>query len=146
MSATLQFASAATGGAILLDLNTSPWSALQEGTAFPPPPLKRQTTGSLYRDGEEIVAASYANREITLRLLLKVPRATAATANTHIAALNTQLNATRNWLRYRPHASASQVAFRTWRSPDYEPELQEWALGIHIFVIRILADPLATAA
>lgn len=136
-----------TGAALViggLSLTTAPWSVLQQGTSFPPPPLKRQTVGSLYRDGEEIVAAAFSNRVITLRVCLQVPAAPGS-AGGYIAALDTILDQARSTLAYTPHPDASALTFNTWRAPDYEPELQEWGLGIHILVLTIPAEPLAVS-
>lgn len=126
-----------------LALNSAPWRVLQKGTNVPPPPLKRQTAGSLYRDGEEITAASYANRVITLRVMLMV--SDPATADTQLALLDAELDEDRNELLWQPHPGFPAVQFNTWRSPDYEIELQEFALGIHILMLNLIADPLGVA-
>lgn len=146
-TAALAFVSSPDPGfTVGLDLNSyvagGPCLALQKGTSFPPPRLNRQVSGSLMRDGELITAASFANRVITLRLAII---GNATTAAGIISALNTQLDATRNWLRYRAHPDLSPVAFRTWRAPDYEID-SDWGIGIHLLTLTIPADPAAVSA
>lgn len=147
MSAALAFVSSPDPGfGVGLDLNSrvagGPVSALQKGTSFPPPKLNRQISSSLMRDGETITAASFANRIITVRLAIVADAATAAGV---LGALNAQLDATRNWLRYKAHPDVGAVAFRTWRAPDYEID-SDWGMGIHLLTLTIPADPAAVSA
>lgn len=130
------------GGSLVLDLNAGPRSVLQAGFDFSPAPLKRQIAGSLMRDGETIVAASRANRSLNFRMLLNSP---AADAGAHISAMDAVLDDTRAWLKYQAHPSTGAVTFHTWRATDYVREVEEWALGIHIFAFSIPADPMGVA-
>lgn len=131
------------GGSLVLDMNAGPRSVLQRGFDFSPAPLKRQISGSLMRDGETIVAASRANRTLQFRGLLYSP---ASSAGAHISAMDAVLDETRAWLKYQAHPSTAAVYFHTWRATDYVREVEEWALGIHIFAFSIPADPLGVTS
>lgn len=123
-----------------LNVNEAPWSVQRDGTSVSPPPLKRQTAGSLYHDGEEITAAAYGNREIVLRVMLDVGEE--GDASGPIAALDAALQGDEETGRFDVEWGPGGVTFNAWRSPDYTVEMQDFGVGVHIFVLRILADPL----
>lgn len=122
----------------------APFRVLQKGTNVAPAPLKRQTTGTLYRDGETITAASMSNRMLTLAVLLDVSF-NPASANSFFAELFNELNSARNTLVWALPGTAS-ITFNTWRAPDSKVISQEWGLGLHNLELNIPADPLGVGS
>lgn len=90
-----------------------PWRTLMEGTRFDPPPLNRAIADTLLVDGEQIPAAAYGNRTITLSL--KVMDAYADTAADAFQKLSREINRPTTVLRYQPETS-HPVFFRVFRS------------------------------
>lgn len=138
--AVLQFVTG-IGGSLVLDLNAGPRSVLKDGFDFSPAEYTRQESRSLMRDGVTYTAAAKDNRFLNFRMLLKAPASAVAA---HVAAMDAVLDDTRAWLKYQAHPDTAAVTFHTWRC-SYRREVEEWALGIHIFAFSIPADPMGYA-
>jgi hypothetical protein len=132
--------SVSASATVRLSLTTSPWRVIFEGTSVPPPPLRRSVAQTLLADGGYIPASAYDNRVITLRLQY---RGTAGPASaTAVQALNRELDRESNILRWQPDSTLPAVYFRTFRSPDYDPQTDH-ALDLYQMTVQIVAEPFA---
>jgi len=132
------------GGSTRLDLNSSPWKLLAEGTTFGRPELRRQISGNMLIDGQQISAEAYGNREMVLRFELNTSTADQAAAEQQ--KLFRELDRPRNILRYKPHTS-TDVWFRTYRAGPEEVTLDGTADGTTwTITVNLLAEPFAYGA
>jgi hypothetical protein len=137
----IQFVDSVSASAtVRLDLNTGPWAVLMDGTSVPPPPLRRAIAQTLLQDGAYLPASAYDTRTITLRLQHVGTSATSAA--TAVQVLNRELDRETNILRWQPEPLIPAVYFRTFRSPDYDPQIDH-GLDLHHFTIQIVAEPFA---
>jgi hypothetical protein len=132
--------SVSASAAVRLSLTTSPWRVIFNGTAVPPPPLRRSIAQTLLQDGAFIPATAYDNRVLTLRLQHDGTSATAAA--TAVQVLNRELDRETNILRWQPEPLIPAVYFRTFRSPDYDPQIDH-GLDLFEFTVQVLAEPFA---
>ena len=86
-----------------------------QNASMPPPPLARQMGGAnIFRDGEEFIASRYANRVITLTLLIQ--GTSEADLRDNIRALYAEVYAEdTNVLEYRSLGSSTSLYFDTFR-------------------------------
>jgi hypothetical protein len=127
--------SIAAAPTVRLDMTASPWS-VGNGSSFPPPPMKRAIAGTLLVDGEQIPAAAYANRTITLELILQAT--SHAAAETQMQLLARELDRVSNILMVDPDGS-NPVFFRTMRGGDYNPQLI--TDGRYTISVQVPAEP-----
>lgn len=125
-----------------IQLNSAPWTVLFRGTKIPPAPVKRQYTGTLFRDAEPLVASAFGNRTMTLRVFLDVAT-DPSSAYGYIADLYYALDATISTLVWQPLEGVTAVTFITLRASDWEPVEQDWGLGFHTLDLHIPCSPLA---
>jgi hypothetical protein len=126
----------AADATVRLDLKAD-WF-VDEGTAFPPPELRRSAVSTLLVDGEQYPAAAYGNRAITLVLKAKNPADLDAVAAAKQALLR-ELDRPAGILRYRPGTS-EPVFFRTFRAG---PESIRWTAALQTLTAVIPAEPFA---
>ena len=125
----------------LLDLNAGAWDLQDEGTEFPPPPLKLGIASTLLTDGAIIPASAYDLRTISLSWVLK--DATADDTATELQALYRQLNKPSNILRWHEFTT-HPVFFRTFRTSPTAVRRRGDPDGTSKRVsVEILAEPFA---
>jgi hypothetical protein len=135
----IQFVDSISDTATLrLDLDAAPWRVLQAGTDTPPPPLRRVVSQSFLTDGATIPQTAYDNRIITLAL--QVSSKNPDVVATQLQKLNRELNRDQNILRWQPDTSQPAQYFRTFRAPDYDPNM-DYGVGTHGVVVAIPAEP-----
>lgn len=117
--------------------NDAPWRML--GADLSAPPLQRAVAGTLLADGQQVPAAAYDNRSITLRLQLQPSAISADAAATAIQTLVRELDRPNNILRWWPD-STNPVFFRTLRS---DPGDIDWDATTKEVAVRIMAEPFA---
>lgn len=127
-----------SAAATRLDLSTYPWRCLFEGTETPTPEVGVQRVSSNLVDGERIVSQVYRNRRV--RLHIKLEKVTPAVAHQQIQLLNRELARERNVLWWQPDDSMPPVFFRTFRSTEYQTEI-DYGLVNHGFTLDLEADP-----
>lgn len=120
---------------VRLDLMAAPF-AVQTGTEFGMPELRRAAAGTLLVDGEQYPAAAYSNRALTL--VVRVTGAEDATAAA-LQQLYRELNRASNVLEYRP-ATSAPVFFRTFRAG---PDSVQWDPFVREARVVIPAEPFA---
>lgn len=132
----------ATSPTVRLDLVAAPWQLNDKGTSFSPPPMRRSIVETIMRDGAEVPASAYENRIIVLRLY--VTASSEDLLATALQNLNRELDRSRNILEFRSEGLTNSVFFRTFRSPDYDLDLEEVS-GKHAawLTLRLLAEPFA---
>jgi hypothetical protein len=89
------------------------WRVGRDGTAFPPPPLKRVIASTLLQDGATIPASAFDLRRITLDLF--VDGTTADATATALQTLHRELNRPTNLLRWW-EGTTHPVFFQTKRA------------------------------
>lgn len=140
--------SVATGAAVRLDLNDGVVWRLQDGSEFPPPPLRRSATSTMLTDGVTYPASAYDNRTIRLELLLQA--ATADLAAAELQKLARELDRPppapgepNNVFRFSPHTT-TPVYFRTFRSETTRIEvIPDDTGGRHWVTVTVMAEPFA---
>lgn len=109
---------------------------------FSPPELKRAVVSSMLRDGDAIPSSAYANR--TLAFTVKVERSSENLLAEALRDLHRELDRERNVLEYKPDGATKSVFFRTFRSPQYDLDIDEDpALGRAFVTLALLAEPFA---
>lgn len=121
-------------------LFTGVWRVLKAGTDMSPPPFRRSWNSTLLTDGATVPASAYDNR--VLRIHLQLDAADPATTATQLQLLHRELDRPTNILRWQPEAGLPPVFFRTYRAPDYEPDIDH---GINLVdaTLVIPAEPFA---
>jgi hypothetical protein len=132
--------SVAAAATVRLSLNTGGWRVIFEGTSVPPPPLRRSVAQTMLNDGGFIPASAYDNRMITLRLQYR--GTTGPASATAVQVLNRELDRETNILRWQPDSSLPAVYFRTFRSPEYDPQTDH-GLDLYQMTLHIVAEPFA---
>jgi hypothetical protein len=134
--------SIASSPGVRLNLNDGATWSMGQGTDFGIPPMRRQLSSTLIRDGDYVGATAYGNREINLALDL-YPAANGGTPDNvaaQIQALQRELDRPNNILQYTPNGATNTVFFRTFRaSPDsvrYDP-------GRKAVAVTVMAEPFA---
>lgn len=123
---------------VRLSLSDGPWRVLFEGTNVSPPSLRRAISNTLLTDGSLIPAAAYDNREVVLRLQIKVAGALASALE--VQRLRKELDRVTNILRWQPDAALAPVYFKTFRAPDTIDAIDH-GINVHSFSITIPAEP-----
>jgi hypothetical protein len=124
---------------IRLDLSDGTvWTARAEGTDLSPPPMRRSVSTNMISDGDTVSAAAYADRVVTLSLVLET--AGNADAATQIQLLARELDRPTNILRWQPDGAAPMF-LRTKRSPI--DEISSEIPPIHTLKVPILCEPFA---
>lgn len=140
-SEVIQFVDSISATAnVRLSLTTAPWSVLQNGTDVSPPSLSRAVVNTLLVDGSQIPASAYDNRTIRLHLQLDPQPMSSSVIATQTQLLNRELDRPTNILRWQPDPALPAVYFRTFRSPDYAPNID---IGINLFDfdVSLIAEP-----
>jgi hypothetical protein len=132
--------SVSASATVRLSLTTAPWRVLFSGTRVPPPPLRRAVAQTLLQDGAHIPGSAYDNRLITLRLQHEATSATSGA--TAVQLLNRELDRETNILRWQPESAIPAVYFRTFRSPDYDPDTDH-GLDLWEMTVQLVAEPFA---
>ena len=124
-------------------LFTGSWRVLKAGTDLSPPPFRRSWNSTLLSDGATVPAAAYDNRQ--LRIHLQLDAADPGATFTQLQLLHRELDRPTNILRWQPESSLPPVWFRTFRAPDYEPDIDH---GINLVdaLLVIPAEPFAFGA
>ena len=134
-----------SGQTTRLDLNDgTTFTLLADGSDFSPPPLRRSfADGGVVEDGSRVRASAYENRVVTLRLL--VDAATQDALATNLQNLARELDRTRNILRFKGDGATNDVYFRTYRSPEYDLDVDPHNVGTThaVVTVPILAEPFA---
>lgn len=128
----------ASSPAVRLELNDWTNWAMESGTNFGVPPLKRSVSSSMLRDGEYVGADAYGNRE--LNLVLRIASSSANTAATELQKFVREMDRAVNLIQYSPGGATNSVFFRTFRSPlntyQFDPSRKQ-------VTASILAEPFA---
>ena len=120
MATILQLVPSVGSTSATLDLNQVGFGLFQlmlsPEPAFPPPPLRRSTVGTLLTDGQTVPASAYDNRTIafTLRLLA----ASAGQKATALTGLGRELNKQNGVLRLQWSDASVATWYRLLRSPS----------------------------
>lgn len=111
-------------------------------TDFSPPPLRRAVVSTLLRDGAEIPVSAYDNRVVRLKLELR--ETTKDLLATELQKFNRELDRPRNVLRWKAAGAGAgkEVFFRTFRSPDYELDI-DVDTNRCLIELELLAEPFA---
>lgn len=127
---------------VLLDLNNrAPIYLAANGWSAPPPRLNRSTSRSASRDGDNVAASSYSDRELVITLGLNTSSQDEAAEA--IQALGRLLNSEGQWLKWQP-STIEPVFFRTKRAEfDGFNEFNGQADGFREVTIRVPAEPFA---
>lgn len=132
---------------VVLDLSPggSGWQ-LGDEYDFSPPPVALRTADTPLDDGEQVIDATYGNRQVELKLTMPVQASAAARAAAN-TALAEAIGRDRYWLEVRPDGASASRWLRCYRYADAQllARLGQGRYWAELPQLRLVADPFALA-